>query len=79
MTSIISLTAERTKRDAPDADCIRSDSTGNQMQIYALEYRFNDRRCEAEIWAYSMQDAQSRVAAVRDSLTLIGQTVAVVG
>jgi hypothetical protein len=78
MTSIIDLTAERNKREAPDADCVRTDDFGRPLYLFALEYKFDDRRWEAEIWAHSWDDAEARVAAMRQSLEVSGKTFAVI-
>lgn len=78
MTGIVDLNRERAKREEPDADCVRKDDFGQPLYLYALEYSFDDKRWAAEIWAYSMEEAQARVDGMRQPLVLCGQTFAVV-
>lgn len=75
---VIDLNAEREKRDGPDADCTKTDQWGRRMYLYALEYSFADARWATDIWAYSVEDAEERVAAMRESLVVLGQTYAVI-
>jgi len=65
--SIISFAAHRPDPNAPDADCLRHDDAGQQMQLYALSYRMGD--------AYWAADAEARVVAMRESLMVDGQIV----
>lgn len=78
MTDIVDLNRERAKREEPDADCVRKDDFGRPLYLYALEYKFDGHRWAAEIWAYSMEEAEARVQAMRQSLELSGQTFAVI-
>lgn len=75
--NIIDLNDHRPK-DTPDADCVMVDDDGVTMYRYALEYSMGRSRWSAEIWAYSMEDAQNRVDAMRQSLVLLGQTHAII-
>ena len=78
MTDIIDLNAERNKRDGPDADCVRKDEYGCPLYLFALEYKMDGGTWGAEVWAYSWEDAESRVAAMRESLVVSGQMMAMV-
>ncbi len=71
--TIIDLNAERSARERPDAEFSRRDDFGREMYCYTLEYQFQDGCWRAEVWAYSMEEAEQRVAAMRESLTLRGQ------
>ncbi len=71
--SIIDLNAERSARERPDAEFIRRDDFGREMYCYGLEYEFEGGCWRAEVWAYSMEEAEARVAAMRASLILKGQ------
>ena len=73
MTDIIDLNAKRNEREQPDAEHMRRDDFGRPLYEYALHYRFAEGRWGATIWAYSMEDAAARVAAMRESLELDGQ------
>lgn len=76
MSDIIDLNAKRNEREAPDAEFVRKDDFGRPLYCYALDYKFADGAWAAEIWAYSMDDAAARVAAMRESLELRGQMFA---
>lgn len=78
MTTPIDLNRERAKREEPDANCVRKDDFGRPLYLFALEYSFDGKRWAAEIWAYSMEEADARVQAMRQSLELCGQTFAVI-
>lgn len=65
-------------RGPPAPDCLSRDAYGREMQLYALSYEMDGRRWASEVWAYSWEDAEARVAAMRESLMLDGQTVEVV-
>lgn len=73
--SVIDLAAHRPDPNAPDADCLRHDDAGQQLQLYALSYRMGDAYWATEVWAYSLTDAEARVAAMRESLAVAGQIV----
>jgi hypothetical protein len=76
MSAIIDFTAERQARVEPDPDCVTADPDRRPMQIYALDYRLGGRVLTLTIDAYSFEDAEARVAAMRESLVLVGQVVA---
>lgn len=73
MTDIINLTAERDKRDSPDADCITHDEYGRPLYTFSAEYQRGDRTFAFDFVAYSMEDAQEAVAAMNTGVTLAGQ------
>ena len=64
MTDIIDLTAERDKRDGPDADCITHDEYGRPLYTFIAEYRRGDATFSIEFWAYDQDDAQAALAAI---------------
>ena len=49
------------------------DAFGCELRTYVLEYAMGGRRWGLSIIAYSMEDAEARVAAMRDSLVLCGE------
>lgn len=73
MSEIIDLNERRNAADKPDAEFIRKDDFGRPLYCYLLGYEFERGQWRAEIWAYSMEDAQARVDAMRESLFLRGQ------
>ncbi len=77
MTDIIDLNERRNAAERPDAEFVRKDDFGRPLYHYGLSYDFEGGSWSAEIWAYSMEDAKARVGAMRDSLTLLGQTYSV--
>lgn len=73
MTDIVDFSAILTARDRPDPDLVCHDAFGREMRTYVLEYKMNGRRWGLSVVAYSMEDAESRVAAMRNSLVLCGE------
>lgn len=76
MADVIDLTAERNQRTHPDPEFACQDDYGRKLYLYALGYEFDGCQWAAEVWAYSQEDAEGRVAAMRQSLTLHGQIYA---
>jgi hypothetical protein len=57
-----------------DPEFIRKDDFGRTMYSFALSYEFAGSEWGGvSIWAYSFDDAQERVKAMRESLELLGQ------
>lgn len=73
MTEPIDLAAERDKREQPDPQFVRQDDYGRKLFLFLLSYEMGGSRWCAEVWAYDFDDAATRVAAMRGSLTLDGQ------
>ena len=78
MSEPISLTTAREARRRPNANCIKCDDEGREMQLYALAYEFDGGHWSAELWAYSMEDAEARCAAMRKTLHVDGPVYAVI-
>lgn len=74
-SKLVDFAAERAARGAPDPDCLATDAEGRPAQLYALDYRFDGRVLTLTIWASSFADAEARVAAMRESLVVVGQVV----
>lgn len=72
--NVIDLSEHRNARERPDPAFIRHDDFGREMYRYLLDYEFESSHWGAEVWAYSMEEAEARVAAMRVSLSLCGQT-----
>ena len=75
---ILDLATARAARDRPNADCVRRDDEGREMKLYALYYNFADSYWLLEMWAYSMEDAEARCAAMRKTLHVDGPVYAVI-
>lgn len=73
MTEPIDLQSFRNERDiAPDF--IAVDDFGRKLYNYALSYDFDGSTWGGvSVWAYSMEDAQNRVNAMRENINLLGQ------
>lgn len=78
MSDIISLNEKRNEREKPDAEFVHMDDFGRPMYTFGVEYAMDDRHWSFRIIAYSMEDAQKRVAAIRESGKVYGQIMAVV-
>lgn len=78
MTDIIDLNAERERREGPDAEFIRTDEYGRKLYTYLLSYEMDDGRRQMEVWAYDDADVDARVAAMRESLTVLGKAFTVI-
>jgi len=76
--SVIDISVARASRDKPDSDCVRRDDDGRELGLYALSYSMGRSTWSLEVWAYSMEDADNRVAAIRESLTLLGQVHSII-
>lgn len=76
MTDIIDLSTERNKRAAPDAEFVRQDDYGRPMYTFLLSYEMDGSGWSTEVWAYDVEDAEKRVAAMRESLKVDGQIFA---
>ena len=70
---IVDLTAERNRRSAPDPEFVRKDDFGRPLYTFLLSYEMDGKQWSTEVWAYSFEDADARVAAMRDSLKVDGQ------
>ena len=78
MTDIIDLNERRNAAEKPDAEFVRKDDFGRPLYLYALSYQFDGGTWGGvDVWAYSMEDAQARVDAMRQSIVLLGQTYSI--
>lgn len=73
METIIDLQAERNARERPAPEFIRFDDHGRTLGCFALDYQMDGAAWSINVWAYSFDDADMRVAAMRETLTLAGQ------
>ena len=60
-------------RARPNADCIMYDDDNCPMYLYTIRYHREDGTYESDIWAYSQEDAERRLAEIRKSGTISGQ------
>lgn len=73
MSDTIDLTAERNKRTQPDPEFVRKDDYGRPLYLFTLDYEFDGGQWSTDLWAYSQDDAEARVAAMRSTLSVAGQ------
>lgn len=73
MSNIIDLQSSRKDMDKPEDDHVRKDDFGRPRFRFLLEYEMDGSVWGCDFWAYSMDDAKERVAAMRASLMLVGQ------
>ncbi|MDF0663681.1 MULTISPECIES: hypothetical protein [unclassified Rhizobium] len=67
------LRFSRNGRDDPDAAFVTMDPENRRLYRFALQYEMDGKTWATEIWACSCKDAEDRVAAMRQSLTICGQ------
>jgi hypothetical protein len=70
---IIDLNSEREKRDGPDAEFVFRDDMGVKWSTFSISYQTENGEFSVHIWATSMEDAEARVAALRETAKLDGQ------
>lgn len=71
--SIVNLVEVRAAREQPDPEHVHKDDFGRLMYRFALSYEMDGKDWCAEVWAYSFEDAENRVAAMARTLTVQGQ------
>jgi len=76
--TVIDLGRERAKREGPDEDCISYDDQGVPLYTFALHYEMDGKTWAADIPAYSWEDAENRVNAMKQSLTVAGRISAII-
>lgn len=74
--NVISFNRSRNGHDDPDGAFVTTGIDGRQLYRFALQYEMDGKTWATDIWAYSSEDAEDRVAAMRGSLTLCGQLYA---
>lgn len=78
MSSIIDLNERRNAKEAPDAEFARKDDFGRPLYMFTLNYEMDGASWGAELWAYSAEDAEARVTAMRSSLKVMGQVYRII-
>ncbi len=75
---IISFDDAKRPDASPSPDLISFDENGRELRTYALSYEFEGSHWSTTIMAYSFDDAERRVQAMRQSLDLRGELHAVI-
>lgn len=73
MTDPIDLAAERNKREQSDPQFVHQDDYGRPLYAFGVEYTFEGNQFTFHLIAYSFEDADAKVAAIRDSAKVYGQ------
>ncbi len=73
MADVVNLSAERDRRDGPDAEHRTTDQWGRPMFDFMVDFEFNGSKWTVHLWAYDFEDAQARVHALRSTATQEGQ------
>lgn len=76
MPDVIDLSAERHRRNGPDAQFVTTDEDGRQMFAFCFEYQMGGGTVILSAFAYDFDDAERRCAAIRESLVVAGQIYA---
>ncbi|WP_171898188.1 hypothetical protein [Rhizobium leguminosarum] len=71
--NVLIFSRVRNDRDDPDAGFVTTDSDHRKLYRFALQYDMDGKSWATDVWAYSVKDAEERVAAMRRSLTMCGQ------
>jgi hypothetical protein len=79
MTEIIDLQERRNAAERPDAEFVRKDEYGRELFMFTLSYDLGSAVYGAELWAYDAEDANRKVAAMRESLRCDGQVYCIIG
>jgi len=77
MSDIIDLNDRRNEREQPDPEFVMRDDFGRPMYTFTLSYDMDGSLWLIHLWAYSHDDAERRVEAMRQSLKCDGQVYAV--
>lgn len=74
---VIDLCRERTKREAPDPEFVTM-VDGVEWFAFSASYEDGDTAYSFSFWARDHEDAERRVALMRDGLKIDGQLFAVI-
>ena len=79
MSDIIDFNERRAAKDRPDADMVRLDDDGAPLYLFFLQYEMDGSTWGGiDVWAYSFDDAERRVEAMRQSLVVLGQAHSII-
>tara|TARA_R110000868_G_scaffold15379_1_gene70224 strand:+ start:111 stop:374 length:264 start_codon:yes stop_codon:yes gene_type:complete len=73
LASIHNLNEERSRRDGPDPEHVFLDDHGQKWYKFVVDYEDVDRTYSFIIWAHDMEDAQRRLALIKDNSEITGQ------
>ena len=67
---------ERAKRERPDPEFCLKDDFGKPMWVYSIGYAMDGKEWSTRIVAYSWEDAEARLDAIKASGKIDGQMMA---
>lgn len=70
---VIDFTAERNRRAQPDPELVSQDEYDRPLYTFGAECEMEGRSFSFTLVAYSWEDAEVKVAAIRDSAKVFGQ------
>lgn len=73
MSDIIDLSEKRNEREKPDEEFVRKDDFGRPLYTFGVEYHMDGGLWSFHLWAYDWDDAERRVAAIREDGKVFGQ------
>lgn len=76
MPDVISLDAERDRRNGPDAEFRTVDQDGRPMFTFIADFEHDGSSFSIRFFAYDFDDAEWRVGSMRNGLILAGQVYA---
>ena len=71
--TIVDLQQVKEQREAPDPDCLLRDHLGRPMGLFGFEYEVDGRKWSFRLKAYSHEDAEKHIEAIREGVTFLGQ------
>lgn len=71
--TVVDLQQIREQKETPDANCLLRDQWGRPMGLFGFEYQVDGRTWSFSIEAYSHEDAEQHIAAIRQDVTFLGQ------
>ena len=73
MPDVIDLNEKRNARELPDPEFAMKDGFGRALYTFGVEYHMDNATWSFNLWAYSFEDAERRVAAIREDGKVYGQ------
>ncbi|KKB12721.1 hypothetical protein VE25_05665 [Devosia geojensis] len=77
MGDVINLAEIRERNMMPDPDCVTEDAQGIPLYCFAIDYWHGESCFTLTLWAYSWEDAEARLKAIRSTGAVVGKIVSV--
>lgn len=69
----INLSAERSKREQPEPEFVKADEYGRPLYKFGYSFEHQSKEYGFDFWAYDAEDAQAKLASIRESAKFDGQ------